>query len=156
MFSQDRAPRGRFVIRASVEQLVVAAALFWLLAGNQPFLSEALRSRPLLSGAGAGFALSLCLALVALHVLMLGLVAQRHAIKPLLALLTLVTAVATWYASRYGVVLDPSMLRNVLRTDVAEASELIGLPLMLHLGLYAVLPMVLLAHVQVEPRRSWR
>ncbi|MCZ8112002.1 MAG: phosphoethanolamine transferase [Betaproteobacteria bacterium] len=156
MFSQDRAPRSRFVIRASVEQLVVAAALFWLLAGNQPFLSEALRSRPLLSGAGAGFALSLCLALVALHVLMLGLVAQRHAIKPLLALLTLVTAVATWYASRYGVVLDPSMLRNVLRTDVAEASELIGLPLMLHLGLYAVLPMVLLAHVQVEPRRSWR
>jgi lipid A ethanolaminephosphotransferase len=149
-------PRGAFAIRASVEQLVIAAAVFWLLAGNQPFLAAALQGRPLRSAAGAGFALALALALVALNTLLLGLVAQRHTIKPLLALLTLVTALATWYGTRYGVVLDPSMLRNVMRTDLAEVSELIGLPLLLHMGLYVALPGVLLWHVQVQPRRSWR
>ena len=137
-------PRGAFAIRASVEQLVIAAAVFWLLAGNQPFLAAALQGRPLRSAAGAGFALALALALVALNTLLLGLVAQRHTIKPLLALLTLVTALATWYGTRYGVVLDPSMLRNVMRTDLAEVSELIGLPLLLHMGLYVALPGVLL------------
>jgi len=150
----DPRPQGGFAIRASVEQLVIAAAVFWLLAGNQPFLAAAVQGRPL--PAAAGFALALALALVALHTLLLGLVAQRHSIKPLLALLTLVTALASWYGQRFGVVLDPTMLRNVLHTDPAEASELIGLPLLLHLGLYAVLPLALLWHVQVQPRRGWR
>jgi lipid A ethanolaminephosphotransferase len=142
----------RFVIRASVEQLVLAASLFWLLAGNRGFLAAALHGRPLLSASAAGLAL----ALVALHALMLGLVAQRHTIKPLLALLTLATALSAWYDSRYGVVLDPSMVRNVLRTDFAEASELVGASLLLHLVLYAVLPVALLWRVELLPRRSWR
>ncbi|MCU0773955.1 MAG: phosphoethanolamine transferase domain-containing protein [Ideonella sp.] len=145
-----------FRIRASVEQLVLVAAVFWLLAGNLPFLTTALHGRSLADPAGAGFALALVLALVSLHVLLLGLVANRHTVKPLVALLTLVTALATWFTSRYGTVLDPSMLRNVLRTDVAEASELIGWPLALHLLLFAVAPIALLGWVQVLERPRWR
>jgi glucan phosphoethanolaminetransferase (alkaline phosphatase superfamily) len=41
--------------------------------------------------------------------------------KPLLALLLVVVAFATHFMQHYGVYLDPSMLRNVLRTDVAES-----------------------------------
>lgn len=145
-----------FRIRASVEQIVLAAAVFWLLAGNQPFLSAALHGRSLADPAGAGFAIALVLALVSLHVPLLGLVANRHTVKPLVGLLTLVTSLATWFTSRYGAVLDPSMLRNVLRTDVAEASELIGWPLALHLLLFAAAPIALLGWVQVQPRVTWR
>ncbi len=145
-----------FRIRASVEELVLAAALFWLLAGNAPFLQGALHGRSLASASGAGFALSLALAVTALHVLLLGLVAQRRTVKPLVALLTLVTALAAWFGSRYGVVLDPTMMRNVLRTDVAEARELIGLPLAAHLLLFAAAPIALLGWVEVQPRRGWR
>ncbi len=145
-----------FRIRASVEELLLAAALFWLLAGNQPFLREALQGRSVLAGGGLQLAATLVLSVVALHVLLLGLVAQRRTVKPLIALLTVVTAVAAWFSSRYGVVLDPSMLRNVLHTDVAEASELLGWPLLLHLLLYAAAPIALLARVEVLPRASWR
>jgi lipid A ethanolaminephosphotransferase len=49
---------------------------------------------------------------------------------------------------QYGVYLDPSMLRNVLRTDWHEAGELLGLSL-LHLLLHAVLPLLLLWRVQI-------
>lgn len=146
----------RLVIRASVEQLVLAASLFWLLAGNRGFLAAALHGRPVLSASAAGLAAGMALALVALHALLLGLVAQRHTVKPLLALLTLATALSAWYDSRYGVVLDPSMVRNVLRTDIAEASELVGAALLLHLVLYAGLPLALLWRVELLPRRSWR
>ena len=115
-----------FRIRASIEELLLAAAVFWLLAGNQSFLREALLGRSLASGGGLQMAATLVLAVVAMHVLLLGLVAERRSVKPLLAVLTLITALASWFTSRYGIVLDPTMLRNVLRTDVAEASELLG------------------------------
>jgi lipid A ethanolaminephosphotransferase len=143
-------------IRASVEELLVAASLFWLLAGNRLFLGGALQGRSLLDGAGLRFAAALVLAVLALHVLLPALVAQRRTVKPLIALLTVVTALSAWFMGRYGVVLDPSMLRNVMRTDIAEATELLGWPLLLHLGLYAAAPLALLSRVDVQPRASWR
>lgn len=145
-----------FRIRTSVEPLLLVAALYWLLAGNRPFLAAALQGRELLDLRGAGFAAGLALALVALHTFGLGLVAQRHTVKPLLAALTVVMALASWFAGHYGVVPDPSMLRNVLRTDVAEATELIGAPLLLHLLLFAGVPIALLTRVEIQPRSSWR
>jgi len=145
-----------FRIRTRTEPLVLAAAVFWLLAGNQPFLSAALQGRRLDAWPGAGFALGLAVAVVAVHVLLLGLVAQRRTVKPLVAVLTCVVAAASWFSSRYGVVMEPSMLRNVLRTDVAEARELLTGPLMLHLLLYAAAPIAVLSRVQVLPAASWR
>jgi lipid A ethanolaminephosphotransferase len=54
----------------------------------------------------------------------------------------------------YGVYLDPSMLRNVLRTDMAEARELFSWDLLLHLLLYAVLPLLLLWRARIV-NRPW-
>ncbi|MCK7498930.1 MAG: DUF1705 domain-containing protein [Comamonadaceae bacterium] len=51
----------------------------------------------------------------------------RWTVKPLLAVLTLVAAAcAALHAAPTASYLDPSMLRNVLRTDVAEARELLS------------------------------
>jgi lipid A ethanolaminephosphotransferase len=147
---------GRFRIRSSVEALVLVAALFWLLAGNQPLLSAALRGRSLMHADGLRLAASLVVGVVALHVLLLGLLAHRHTVKPLVAVLTLATALASWSISRYGIVLDPSMLRNVLRTDTAEAGELLSGPLLLHLAVFALAPIALLTRVELQPRLHWR
>jgi lipid A ethanolaminephosphotransferase len=145
-----------FRIRGSVEALVLVAALFWLLAGNQPLLSAALRGRSLWHGDGLRLAASLGFGVVAVHVLLVGLLAHRHTVKPLVALLTLATALASWAISRYGVVLDPSMLRNVLHTDTAEAGELLSGPLLLHLAVFALAPIALLSRVELPPRANWR
>jgi lipid A ethanolaminephosphotransferase len=56
--------------------------------------------------------------------------------------------------SRFGVYLDPSMLRNVMRTDVSEARELLAPALWLQLLLYAGLPLLLLWRVRIV-NRSW-
>ena len=147
---------GRFRIRSSVEALILVAALFWLLAGNPALLAATLRGRSLGQADGLQLTASIAAGVVALHVLLLGLLAHRRSIKPLLALLTLVTALASWGITRYGVVFDPSMVRNVLRTDLAEASELLGAPLLLHLLVFAVAPIVLLTRVELVPAGSWR
>lgn len=101
------------------------------------------------------FGAAMFLMVLALQLLLLALVANRWTVKPLLALLTLATASAGYYMNAYGVVLDPSMLRNVLRTDVAEARELLGSAWLVHMLLYAAAPLLLLWRVQVV-RRPWR
>ena len=139
-----------------VESLMWAASLFWALGANRLFFSAALQERQLTQPGTWGFALLLLVMLTALHYLLLSLVCTRHSVKPVLALLLVGTAFATHFMQAWGVYLDPSMLRNVLRTDVAEARELFSWTLLPHLLLYAVLPLALLWRVRVTPQRWTR
>jgi len=141
-------------VEVTVEQLLVVAALFWALSANQRFFAAALQGRAPADPASWGFGAALGVALVALHLLLLALVANRWTVKPLLALLLLAAALGHYYMGAYGVYLDPTMLRNVLRTHPAEAGELVTVPMLVHLALYAGLPIVLLWRVKVV-HRPW-
>jgi lipid A ethanolaminephosphotransferase len=143
----------------SSESLIVLASAFWTLALNRPFLVQALRTQSASTTSQLAFVLALALLLLALHALLLGVLATRRTLKPLLALLTLVGAVATHYVQSYGVVIDPSMVRNALHTDVAEVRELLSWRLALDLALYGALPLSLLLTVRVTSRpwpERWR
>ena len=134
--------------------LVVAAPVFWVLAGNAGFLRAALQDREPADPGTWAFAAVLVAMLVALHALLL-VCWPRRLLKPVVAVMTVATAAAAWFGTRYGVVMDPGMLRNVLRTDAAEATELLSWPLLLHLALYAGLPLLLLWRLRLRPQ-GWR
>ena len=76
----------------------------------------------------------------------------RDGAPPVLAVLFLCTALASYYMDQYTVFLNKEMLRNILRTDPAEAGELLTLHLVPHLLLYAALPITLLALTRVAVR----
>ena len=139
----------RFTISATVEQLLLVASVFWALTANRLFLLAALKDRVYSEPATWAFALTLLVMLAALHFLLLALVSNRWSVKPLLTLLIVGTAFATHFMQSYGVYLDPSMMRNVMRTDVAEARELLSWGLLPHLLLYAVLPLFVLWRVRL-------
>lgn len=146
----DSAPRLTF--SATVEQALLAASVFFALAANRPFFAAALRGQEVSSAAAWGFVAALVVLLAAAHFLLMGLVATRRTLKPLLAVLIVASALASYYTLRYGVYFDTSMMRNVLRTDFGEARELVSPALWLHLLLYAVLPLALLWRVHVVRR----
>ena len=155
--SENLLPRATRVLPArlsiSTERLILVASVFWALALNRPFFAAALRAQAPDAQANVVFVGALALMLVALMALLLGLVGTRHTLKPLLALLTLVGALAMHYMQAYGVVIDPSMVRNTLHTDPAETRELMTWSLGLDLLLYAALPIALLffARLAVRP-----
>jgi lipid A ethanolaminephosphotransferase len=143
----------------TTEQLVLIASVFWTLALNRPLFTAVMRAQTPDLPANAVFLAGLALMLVAVQALLLGLVATRHTIKPLVALVTLVGAVAMHYMQSYGVVIDPSMVRNALNTDPAETRELLSWSLALDLLLYAALPIALLSLTRIDVRpwpRRWR
>ncbi len=125
---------------------------FWTLFAQKAFFAGVLQGRSPGDPSAWGFALALGVGLTALHFLLLGLVCFRWSFKPLLGLMLVVTALSTHYIQHYGVYLDPSMLRNVLRTDPREASELIGWSLLLPLALLAGLPLLLLWRLRLRRR----
>ncbi len=142
----------------SVEAVALLAALYWAFTANVGFVRAALRGRETGEAGTWVFAVVLVLMVVALHTFLLLLVAQRRTVKPLVALLAVIAALATYYMGAFGVYMDPSMLRNVFRTNPAEAGELIGPPMLLHLALFAGLPMLVLWRIHVSDRpwgRAW-
>ena len=144
----------RWTVPVTVEQLILVASLFWAFSANKLFLVAALQDRTLSQAGTWAFAAALLVMLVSLHFLLLALVCNRYTVKPVLAVLIIGTAFATHFMQSFGVYLDPSMLRNVMRTDVAEARELFSWRLLPHLLLYAVLPLLMLWRVRLV-RRPW-
>lgn len=142
-------------IAIGIEPLILIFCLFWTLTANQAFLHAAMDQLRGSGWAAWGFAAALVVLVTALHALLVGLVAARWNLKPLLAVLTLVAAATAFFSTHYGVYFDASMLRNVLRTNPAEASELLSWRLALHLLVYAVLPLAVLWRLPLA-RRSWR
>ena len=153
MFEASKA-RERFTLHLTVEQLLALASLFWALSANRLFLQAALKDRVASEPATWGFAVALLVMLGALHFLLMALVSNRWTVKPILAVLIVGTAFASYFMQSFSVYLDPTMMRNVMRTDVAEARELFAWRLIPHLVLFAVLPLLVLWRVRIV-KRPW-
>ncbi len=136
------------------ETLLAVTAVFILLSGNGPFWRAALDAR-LWSEPGTWlFAAAVFTALSAFYVAVTAVLANRYTVRPLLAVLLLVTAAAAYYMDRYVIYLDRAMLRNILATQYKEASELLGWGMAGHVLLFGALPAALLWWPTLK-RRPW-
>ncbi|GAB3099949.1 phosphoethanolamine transferase [Lysobacter terrae] len=136
----------------SVETLIAAASVYFAIACNQTFFRAVAATGALQGGKGALTAVSLFVAIVALHSVLLGLLLNRWTAKPLLTVLLLASAAAAYFMSSYTVYFDADMLRNILHTDGKESHELISVAAVPSLLLYGVLPAVLLWRLRLKRR----
>lgn len=145
------APAGR--LHLSTDALAWVVSVLFALTCNAALWRELLQGRAVDAPATWLYVGAVFVVLVAIHFLLLGLVLHRRIAKPLLSLLIVATAGAVYYIQKFNIYLDPSMLRNVLRTDVKEASELFTWSMVPHFLAYAVLPLVLLTRIELVQRR---
>ena len=140
--------------------LVLAASLWMTLTGNGT-LWQRLSELGLLAGRGGVlFGLGLWLAIGVCVAALLGILAWRPSLKPVVTVLLFVSALAGHFMASYGVVIDPGMLVNVLQTDPREAGALLNAGLLWRVLALAVLPAWLvwrqpLAYGPVR-RQLWR
>ncbi|WP_026817275.1 phosphoethanolamine transferase [Arenimonas composti] len=136
----------------SVEALAVAASLFFALTANTAFW------RAVAAGGAMPWRLAVAafVMVFAGHALLLGALLARPWAKPLLALLVVVTAAASFYTQAYGVYLDADMLLGTLHTEWAESRELLTPGLAWHLLVFAGLPCLLLGRIRLVRRAPAR
>jgi len=146
----------RFTFTVTVEQVLVVASVFFVLAANRPFFAAALHGHEPSAPGTWGFVVAVAVLLASAHFLMMALVSNRWTLKPVLTVLIVATALVTYYMARFSVYFDATMMRNVLRTDFGEARELLSPALLPHLLLYAALPLFLLWRVRLVNRPPLR
>lgn len=128
----------RLSARSAVPAILLASA--WLVLADNGNYWNLVRGLPSEAGFSAGFTVSVALFSLAVVNLFLTLLAWGRATRYVLAALLIVSAAAAWFMTRYGVLLDDGMIRNVFETDRAEAAELLGWGLLAHVLLFGVLP----------------
>jgi lipid A ethanolaminephosphotransferase len=69
-----------------------------------------------------------------------------------LILILILAAGVGYFQTKYGVIIDKSMIQNVVETDYKEASELISFSLLFYLALYGLLPALVVGLVTVRYR----
>lgn len=135
-----------------IETLLLLISLWFTAVCNPLFWEAILAGRSPLQSGTLLFAAALAVTVTALHFILLALLVNRWTAKPVLALLIMATAMAAYYMRQYHVYLDPSMLRNVLRTDTREAGELFSWGMLLPLAAHAVPPLLLVWRVRLSQR----
>lgn len=75
--------------------------------------------------------------------LTLTLTSLRWLHRPAVAALIVIAAVADYYQSRFGILIDREMIQNAMLTTVTESKHLVTADFLLHVGLFGVLPAAL-------------
>jgi lipid A ethanolaminephosphotransferase len=70
--------------------------------------------------------------------------------RSVLITMLVLSSVIGYFGSAYGVVIDGSMVQNIVATDRREAVELLTIPFVAHVALYGVLPALTVGLVRVR------
>jgi lipid A ethanolaminephosphotransferase len=144
------ADRLRFTPTA-ITFIAVAAVLNALLY-HLPLFSFAAGNLQLASFTGDLTLATLLVVLLAETVVVFTLLAliSDRLLKPLCMLIAIGNAVAVYFVATYHVVLDETMMGNVLNTDFAESSEYLHPTLIVYVLALGVLPCWILARVRIR------
>jgi lipid A ethanolaminephosphotransferase len=82
------------------------------------------------------------------------LLAHRRTIKPLAIALTVVSAAATYFISKYNVAIDSSMVMNTIKTDSTEVGQLLSAQMIPYIVFLMIVPTAVIFTSQITFRDS--
>ncbi|MEQ1684783.1 MAG: phosphoethanolamine--lipid A transferase [Burkholderiaceae bacterium] len=130
--------------------LAVAGAVWIASFANWPLWRALLALPETNSGRGALFILGFGLMIAALLTVLLAFVAWRFTVKPAIALFVVSAAFGAHFMGTYGVVIDSTMMVNVVQTDPREVRDLLSWRLLLGVAFLAGVPLLALWRVPVQ------
>ncbi|MEZ5490864.1 MAG: phosphoethanolamine--lipid A transferase [Gammaproteobacteria bacterium] len=149
---------GKPLFRVTISNLILLTAAFFTLFYNLAFFRNSYQVYATEPGS-LWFMASLCVFLFAVTVLLLCVLCIRFLTKPVLVLVIMTAASASYFMNRYNIVIDATMLTNVVETDAREVGDLISPWLFVQLLFLGILPSLLVLNTQVAcksfPREVW-
>ncbi len=137
--------------KLKLSSYVVLASLVNLALYQYPFFKFVLATSNTKSLNGVMLLLSLVVASLLLNALVfyIGLYILRIVGKWLLAILFNISAIAVYFINSYGVIIDRTMIGNVLNTNYEESSSFFSIGLVLYIVFLGLLPSFLLFKFEV-------
>lgn len=119
---------------------MLIASLWLATVCNLPLWRQLLQLPELANPRGLLLAGALLAIITAANAIVLGLLAWRRVLAPALVLWLLAAAAGAHFMLAFGVVIDATMMVNVLQTNPGEALDLLNLRLLLTLLVFGALP----------------
>lgn len=137
--------------KIKLSSYVVLMSLVNLVLYQYPFFTFVLNTSNSKSVNGVLLLLSLIVASLVLNALVfyIGLYVLRIVGKWLLALLFHISAIAVYFINSYGVIIDRTMIGNVLNTDYDESTSFLSFGILLYLVFLGILPSLLLFKFEI-------
>lgn len=129
-------------------------SLLWLAIYNVRFWQDSVQAMWHGTIGSAVFFASLFLVVWCLQALLLLLMPTRRAMRGAASALFVVAAVGTYFATKYGVVMNKDMLRNVFETDAQESLALLSGELFVQVLLLGALPALLVWKIRLPVMRA--
>lgn len=136
-------------------RLIILSAIFLIISGNAAFFSNVTQVYPV-TAKNIGFLLSLVWGCGGLIILVMSLLCFRYTIKPVLIILFLVSSMAAYFMDTYNIIIDESMIQNILNTDMAESLDLLSLKLILYVFFTGVVPAFFVYRSRIVFRSGWQ
>lgn len=136
---------------------IIVATSLWIATVCNLALWRALWRLPELHSAhGLWFGIGFAVAIAAATGAILSLLCWRWTFKPTITLLLLIAAAGTYFMLDYGVVIDPTMMVNVLQTNPREVADLLNWRLAVTVLVLALLPALWLWPRPLRRIGRWR
>ncbi len=133
----------------SSTKLIILVSALLILFYNITFFSKVIEVYPA-DGKNIGFLISLAVLFACITTAFFSLICFRHSIKPVLIVVLIASAGAAYFMDTYNVVIDSTMIDNIIKTDPAEAMDLFSLQFVLYLLLLGILPSVVIYKTRIN------
>ncbi len=131
-------------------KLIAFTALFFVLFDNVVFFQNVAEIYPLNRFENIAFVLSLAVILFAFTVLLFTLLSSKYTTKFLLITTVMISSLTSYFMSTYQVVIDDSMIRNAMQTDMHESMDLFTIKQLVYILLLGILPAFLIYKTKIE------
>lgn len=141
----------RRVFKMSVLPFAFVMSVLTFLCFNYPFFKFTILNLDYTSLNGVILFISLVVAMLFANTLVYYLIfsISRKVGKIILSILFIVSALALYFVNTYGVIIDESMIGNVLNTNYEESSGFFSLKMILYVVLLGVLPSIYIFKVRI-------
>ncbi|MFM2435692.1 MAG: hypothetical protein RL063_1673 [Pseudomonadota bacterium] len=139
-------------LNISAPALLWVCSIYIMLADNQYFWRALLKLIDISTWNGISFGLGIMAILTCIFSVIFHSFSAKFLLKPVLIFILFIAAGVGYFQTKYGVIIDRSMIQNVVETDYKEASELISFSLLFYLALYGLLPALVVGLVTVRYR----
>lgn len=125
--------------RIKSHHFIFIIALFFILFDNFRLFSNILQVYPV-NLKNIAFLISLVWIFFSIITLSLSILGVKYLLKPVVILLLLVSSVAGYFMDSYNIVIDSSMIQNIISTDINESKDLLNFRLVIYFILLGALP----------------
>jgi len=130
-------------------KIIGIVSVFLVLGFNVEFFSNVLKVYPI-SIHNIGFLFSLCIVLASVIFIVLTLFSVKYVTKVLLMFVLIVSSLSAYFMDTYHIIIDDTMIQNMLQTDLSESIDLFSFKLILYLFFLGLLPSYLIYKVDIK------